>query len=359
MTTDSRDLARIVLSVLFIVGLMAASLWIIRPFLPSLIWATMIVVATWPVMRSVQQVCWGRRWLAVTIMTLLLLLLFVLPFLWAIGALVSNTLDVAEWAKALEGINLQPPQWLAQLPLVGEMLDAKWREIAALGLDDLGKKLVPHSQEIVRWTLAKMGSVTVVALQLLLIVVLSAILFSKGEIAAMGLRHFGWRLAGENGDQAVVLAGRAIRGVMLGVVLTAVIQATLGGIGLAIAGVPFAAMLTFVMFILSVAQIGVVPVMLCAVFWLYSKDVNGTATILLVWTVFVGSIDNIIRPILIKKGADLPLLLVFAGVAGGLLAFGLIGLFVGPILLAVSYTLLDAWIKLESYDAAHAKKSTE
>ena len=342
------DLARTVLSVLFMAGLLVASLWIIRPFLPSLIWATMIVVATWPVMRHAQQLFGGRRWAAVAVMSLALLLLFVLPSLWAIGTLVANAHNIAGWTKSLDDLLQLPPLWLEQLPLVGERLAGLWRDIGALGLDGLGKKLAPHTQDIAQWALAKLGNMTLVGIQFLLIVLLSAILFSHGEIAAMGLRRFGSRLAGDFGEQAVVLAGRAIRGVMLGVVVTALIQALLGGIGLALAGVPFAAMLMFVMFMFSVAQIGVVPVMLCAVGWLYFKDANGVATVLLAWTVFVGSIDNVIRPILIKKGADLPLLLVFAGVIGGLLAFGLIGLFIGPVTLAVSYTLLIAWVEHES-----------
>src|SRR4029077_17013308 len=116
------------------------------------------------------------------------------------------------------------------------------------------------------------------------------------------------------------------------------------GLGLLAAGVPFAGLLSAVMLLLAVAQIGVVPVMLCAVGWLYWKDQTAIAIALLVWTVLVGTIDNVLRPLLIRQGADLPLLLIFAGVIGGLLAFGLVVLFVGPVVLAVSYTLLQAWV---------------
>jgi len=354
MTADSRDLARTVLSVLFMGLLLAASLWILRPFLPALIWATMIVVATWPLMLRAQKICLGRRWAAVTVMSVLLLLLFVLPFLWAVGALVSNIMNIADWTQSLNGLHLPPPPlWLEQLPLVGQKLATMWRDLSALGLEDLGQKLAPHSREIAHWLLVKMGNVTAIGLQLLLIVLLSAVLFSHGEIAAMGVRRFGWRLAGEHGEQAVILAGRAIRGVMLGIVVTALVQAVLGGIGLAVAGVPFASVLTVLMFLLAVAQIGAGPVLLGALYWLYTHDSSSVFIAFLVWSLFVGSIDNVIRPFLIKKGADLPLLLIFSGVIGGLLAFGLIGLFIGPITLAVSYTLLNAWVEHESYAAGH------
>jgi predicted PurR-regulated permease PerM len=128
------------------------------------------------------------------------------------------------------------------------------------------------------------------------------------------------------------------------VVLTAFVQAVLAGIGLAAVGVPFAVMLTALMFILAIVQIGVVPVLLCAVGWLYWTGSSTAGTVLLVWTLLVAPVDNILRPILIKKGADLPLLLIIVGVVGGLLAFGIVGLFVGPVVLAVAYTLFTAWI---------------
>jgi len=127
-------------------------------------------------------------------------------------------------------------------------------------------------------------------------------------------------------------------------VATALVQAVVGGIGLAVTGVPRPVLLTAVMFLLGVAQIGAVPVLIGGIVWLFWQEQALWGTVLIVWTVVDGSLDNFLRPILIKKGADLPLLLVFAGVVGGLLAFGIIGLFVGPVVLAVSYTLLAAWV---------------
>ena len=154
-------------------------------------------------------------------------------------------------------------------------------------------------------------------------------------------------VSGVGGESAVWLAGQTIRGVALGVVVTALIQTLFAALGLAVAGVPFAAVLTAAMFLLSIAQIGVVPVLGCAVAWLYWTGETAFGTFLLVWTIVAGTMDNFLRPILIRKGADLPLLLVFAGVIGGLLAFGLIGIFIGPVVLAVADKLLNAWIDAE------------
>ena len=138
----------------------------------------------------------------------------------------------------------------------------------------------------------------------------------------------------------------------LGVGVTAVVQTVLGGIGLAVAGVPFASLLSAVMLMLCIAQLGPALVLFPAVAWMYWTGETAWATVLLVWSLVVSTLDNILRPMLIKKGADLPLLLIFAGVIGGLLGFGLIGIFVGPVVLAVTYTLLGAWIEDDLDEAA-------
>jgi len=143
----------------------------------------------------------------------------------------------------------------------------------------------------------------------------------------------------------VILAGQAIRAVALGVVVTAVVQTAVTGLGLFIAGIPFAGLLTALVLLLCIAQVGPVLVLVPAVIWLYWSGHSGWGTVLLVWSVPVLLLDNVLRPILIRRGADLPLLLIFAGVIGGLIAFGIIGLFVGPVVLAVAYTLLNQWIE--------------
>jgi predicted PurR-regulated permease PerM len=184
-----------------------------------------------------------------------------------------------------------------------------------------------------------------IVVRFLLTVIIVALLYLKGEEAAGWVLSFANRLAGRQGREAAILAGKAIRGVALGVVLTGLIQAALGGAGLALAGVPGTALLTGIIFVLCLAQLGPMPVLLPAVGWLYWSGEALWGTILLVWTVFVGTFDNFLRPFLIRRGVDLPLVLVFTGVIGGLIAFGVIGLFIGPVVLAVTYTLLAEWVR--------------
>ncbi|MSQ20504.1 MAG: AI-2E family transporter YdiK [Betaproteobacteria bacterium] len=339
-----RDLTRNVLAILVIGGLCGFSFWILRPFLPAIIWATMIVVATWPLMTAIQNRLWGKRWLAVSIMTVLLLLVFVVPFSLAIGTIVENSDRIAGWVKSIATLKMPPPsEMLHKIPMVGERIIALWNDVIAAGPSELASKAAPYAGKIASWFVAEVGSFGLVAAQFVLTIIISTVLYSSGESAATLIRQFARRLGGERGDDAVKLAGQAIRGVALGVVVTALAQSLLGGIGLAVAGIPFATVLTAVMFMLALAQIGAAPVLFVAVVWLYWSGAFGWATALLVWAIIVGSLDNVLRPILIKKGGDLPLLLIFAGVIGGLVAFGLVGIFVGPVVLAVTYTLFAAW----------------
>ncbi|MDP1924357.1 MAG: AI-2E family transporter YdiK [Thiobacillus sp.] len=346
MLTTQRDLTQTTLAVLFIGLLIAVSFWIVWPFLSALIWATMVVVATWPLMLQVQARLGGSRMLAVAVMTLSLLLVLLVPMSLAIVTLVDNADRIIGWSKWLAESRVPaPPHWVAGIPLIGDRIQQFWLQFVASGIQDLAIKLVPYAKDITRWFVAEVGGFGVLFFQFLLTVLIAAILYAGGESAATWVKQFGLRLAGEKGVGAVVLAGQAIRGVALGVVVTALAQSILGGIGLAISGVPMVAVLTALMFMLCIAQLGPVFVLLPAVGWLFWSGDTGWGIFLLVWTLVVGTLDNILRPYLIRKGADLPMLLMFVGVIGGMVSFGLVGIFVGPVVLAVTYTLLDAWVQ--------------
>jgi predicted PurR-regulated permease PerM len=346
MSTPPRDLTQMTLGVLFIGGLIAAAFWIMRPFLPAVIWATMVVVATWPVMLGIQARLGGKRALAVTVMTLMLLLLLVVPLSLAIAAIADNADRIVGWAKWLTEFRVpSPPDWVAGLPLVGNKLQQFWLQFAATGIEEYSARVAPYAKTGTQWFIGKAGNFGLLFLQFLLTVGIAAIMYAGGESAAAKIQRFGYRLGGQRGADAVILASQAIRGVALGVVVTAIVQSVLGGIGLALAGVPMAPVLTAVMFMLCIAQLGPMLVLLPATAWVYWSGDSTWGTFLLVWTLVVGSLDNFLRPYLIKKGADLPLLLIFAGVIGGMLTFGLVGIFVGPVVLAVAYTLIDSWIE--------------
>jgi predicted PurR-regulated permease PerM len=278
-------------------------------------------------------------------MSLLMLLFFVVPLTLAVGTIVNHGDLIVSKATTLAKSPLpQAPSWVAGLPLVGERIAQAWDDAVASGTSGLLAQLLPYADDILKWGFSHAGSMGFLVMQFLLTVGISALMYAEGEVAADALRRFGRRVAGGSGEGAVTLAGQAIRSVALGVGVTAVVQAGLGGVGLAIAGIPFASLLTAVMLLTCIAQIGPSLVLFPAVAWLYWSGDNGWGTFLLVWSIIVATMDNVLRPALIRRGADLPIVLIFAGVVGGLLAFGLLGIFVGPLVLAVAYTLLGSWI---------------
>jgi predicted PurR-regulated permease PerM len=340
-----RDVTHTTLAVLFIGMLTAASFWILRPFLIAIIWAFLIVVATWPLLLKLQARLLGRRGLAVVVMTVALLLIVFVPLTLAVLTMLSNAQDIAARVKSLTDLTLSPPpEWVGRLPLAGGRLAARWQEFVSLTPEQRSDLVSPYARQALQWFLAQAGSFGLMILNFLLTVIISAILYAKGETAAAGVLGFARRLAGVKGEEVAVLAAKAVRGVAMGIVLTALIQAALGGIGLAVTGVPAAALLSAVMFMLCLAQVGPALVLIPVVIWLYMDHRPLPGTIMLVFSILAVTVDNIIRPLFIKKGAHLPLVMVIAGVVGGLIAFGIVGLFIGPVVLAVTYALLKAWV---------------
>ncbi len=342
---QGRDLVRIMLAVLLVGILIITSLWIIRPFFPAIIWATMVVVATWPIMLGIQRRLWGKRALAVIFMTAAFFLLFIVPFTLFIVVIIESTDDIIGWTKSLGHWTMPPPpDWLESLPIVGDRIAGAWRSVSAMQSEHLSERVAPYLRDIILWFVKQVGGGALMFVQLLLTIAITAILYSKGETVALRMYRFASRVAGQRGEEAVALAAKAVRAVALGVIVTAFIQSFLAAIGLSIVGIPYVTLLTAIVFMLVVAQVGLAPVMVPVVIWLYWTGKPGLGTVLLIWSIVVGAMDNFLKPILIKRSANLSLVTVFIGVIGGLIAFGVIGIFIGPAVLAVSSTLLTVWM---------------
>lgn len=341
----ARDLTRTLLGVLCIGVLILAAVWIVRPFVAAAIWATTIVVVTWPVMLRMQRWLWNYRVFAAAAMIVMLVLLFVIPLTLAVGTVVSNAGDIVDRIRSITSTPIPPPPvWMAQLPFVGGALAAAWAEARVTGVEGFVTYLSPYAGGLTAWVFDEIGNAGYLIVQLMLIPVFAAFMYQYGERYASTLLRFAHRLGGSEGEALINLAGHAIRGVALGVGLTAVIQSALGGLGLAVAGVPFAGLITALLLVLCIAQIGMLIVLLPATAWVFWSGDLAWGTFLLVWSVAVSMLDTVLRPVLVSRSADLPLLLIFVGVIGGFVAFGLLGIFVGPVVLAVAYTFLKTWI---------------
>jgi predicted PurR-regulated permease PerM len=339
------DLTRTVLVVLIIGVLISGSLWTLMPFLSALMWATTIVVATWPQLLAVQRRLGGHRTAATAFMTLLILAVLIVPFVTALGVLLDAAVKSSDFVMSVASDGLPPPPaWLTGIPWLGSRLAMKWQELAAGGPEAVAEGLRPFAGAAASWALAVTGGFGLVAIHFALTVVLAAILYMNGEQAARGVLMFARRIGQDRGEHTMRLAGQALRGVALGVVVTALVQSLISGIGMWLADVPQAGLLLALIFVLCIAQLGPLPVLIPAVAWLFWSGNVFWGAVLVVFAVIVAVADNVLKPILIRRGVDLPMLLIIAGVIGGLIGFGIVGLFIGPVLLAVTYTLLVSWI---------------
>jgi predicted PurR-regulated permease PerM len=345
MPDQKQDLTSITLKFLFIAGLIVSSFWIIKPFLPAIIWAMTLVIATWPLMLKVQSAVGNRRSLAVVVMIAALLLVLIVPLWLAISTIVTNLDEIGDLGMKVLTMRVpMPPDWLDSVPVVGAPLAEAWNKLSNIMVSDLAPKITPYVGALTQWFASAAGSLGGMFVHFLLTAVIATVMYMGGEKAAGTAVQFGRRLGGDRGEMAVRLAGQAIRSVALGVVVTAVAQTVISGIGLAVVGTPFAAILTALIFVLCLIQLGPGLVLVPAVIWMYySGDAFG-ATVLLVFTIVATTIDQLIRPILIRRGADLPLILILGGVIGGLVSFGILGMFIGPTVLAIAYALLTAWL---------------
>ena len=337
------DIPQIVFTLMLITLLIVACFWVVQPFILGFAWASMVVIATWPLMLKLQSVLWGRRSLAVIAMTLILILLFVIPVALLVNSLIDNSAPVIQWATSGH-IQIPRLEWLNQIPMIGEKLYSSYHKLVAGGGGALMTKVQPYIGRTTGFFVAQAGHVGRLMIHLGLMLLFSVLLYWRGEQVGNGIRHFAFRLASHRGDASVLLAGQAIRAVALGVVVTALVQGVLGGIGLAISGIPYATLLTVLMILFCLVQLGPLLVLVPAIIWLYWSGDTTWGTVLLVWSCVVGTLDNVLRPMLIRMGADLPMILILSGVIGGLFAFGMIGLFIGPVVLAVSYRLVSVWM---------------
>jgi predicted PurR-regulated permease PerM len=320
---------------------------ILGPFVTFLVWGVLIAVALHPLHLWLTRVLGGRPRTSALIITLLQLVLVVGPML-AFGAVVvENLRSLAN--KMVDGsLGVPPPPADVQdWPLIGPSLYDLW-ELADTNLDLALERLGPELKAVGRWVLQAAAGAGLGIVQFIAAVIAAGFMMlhgAGGRRAAHGLAR---GLAGaERGDHLADLAGATVRSVARGVLGVAVIQAVMAGVGMLVMGVPFAGIWTLVALILAVVQIGVGPVLIPAVIWAYSTQSAFAASLFLVWAVVCMVSDNILKPMLLGRGVAVPMPVVFLGAIGGMLRSGIIGLFVGAVILSLGYTVLVDWIRYQ------------
>ncbi|CAM3200564.1 MULTISPECIES: AI-2E family transporter [Pseudomonas] len=339
MLNNDRLLVQILLLVLF-----GASFWVMAPFWSALFWGAVLAFASWPLMRLLTRALGGRESLAAGILTLGWMLLVAVPLVWLGFNLADHVRDAVALIKDVQVDGLpEAPTWLGSIPFVGERLVGMWDSIDQQGAA-LMVTIKPYLGQVGNWLLARSAQIGGGILELTLSLVFVFFFYRDGPRLAMFVHRLLERLIGERAGYYIDLVAGTVQRVVNGVIGTAAAQALLALIGFLIAGVPGALVLGIVTFLLSLIPMGPPLVWIPATAWLVWKGDYTYAVFLGVWGTFIISgVDNVLKPYLISRGGNLPLVIVLLGVFGGLIAFGFIGLFIGPTLLAVAYSLLTDW----------------
>lgn len=328
---------------MLLMALMVACAWVLAPFLGLVAWAAILAIVLRPGYARLHALVGRRRWLTLAIAGAVLGVAVV----WPVAHLAGAAVDALDWVRELDRDSLvlpPPPEWLGRMP-AGEWLLHRYEALRG-DLESAAAELMPMLRDIGVWllqsvALAGIGLLVVIAALIAALVALHR----EGEIVPF-FDKLGRRVAGAEGAVLVELVVRTVRSVFLGIVGTALLQGLLVAVGLWAASVPGAAVLGFVAFVAAVAQLPTLLIWLPAAIWLGASGESGAALGLAVWGfAVVNSVDNFLRPYIISSGAKLPLLLIFIGVIGGLLQFGFLGLFVGPVLLGVGHRLFVHWVE--------------
>ncbi|WP_296257014.1 MULTISPECIES: AI-2E family transporter [unclassified Pseudomonas] len=330
---------------ILLLALLGACLWVMAPFWSALFWGAVLAFASWPLMRLLTRALKGRESLAAGILTLGWMLLVAAPLVWLGFNLADHVRDATIFIKDVQVDGLpDPPTWLGNIPLVGERLVGYWTTIDEQGAALL-ISLKPYLGQMGNWLLARSAQIGGGILELTLSIVFVFFFYRDGPRLAAFVLSLLQRLIGERAQYYADLVAGTVQRVVNGVIGTAAAQAVLALIGFLIAGIPGALVLGIATFLLSLVPMGPPLLWLPATAWLAWKGEYGMAIFLGLWGTFIVSgVDNVLKPYLISRGGNLPLVIVLLGVFGGLLAFGFIGLFIGPTLLAVAYSLLLDWV---------------
>lgn len=324
---------------------LVGSYLVLVPFIPAILFSAVVCSATWPLYVRLRKALWGRSTPAALVMTLLLIALVIGPSVLLAASLADSVTTVVEAGKAaLEQGPVPPPAWLSKIPVVGALLADYWQRLASGG-----ESLAAHFRGLLEparvFLVAAAKTVGQGLLQLALAMFISFFFYRDGDALAQGLRKALDRLAGGLGGELLQTIQSTVTGVVHGIFGTALAQAVVALIGFLVAGVPSPYWLAVATFFLSIIPIGPPLVWGGAAVWLFYQGQIGWAVFMVLWGLLaISSIDNFVKPYLISRSSKLPLLLIVLGVFGGVFAFGFIGVFIGPPVLAVGLTLVQLWI---------------
>jgi predicted PurR-regulated permease PerM len=340
------DVIRLVIRIGLLAFLIYWSFVLVRPFIPILVWSAVLTVALYPFYTWLSRHLGDRPRTAAILITLVNLSIVIGPVAWLGVGLIESLRNMSEQLGAGNLSIPLPPPGIKTWPLVGERIDEIWNQ-ASTNLKAAFKDLAPHLKPLAGTVLALAGSASVGTLKFVVSVLLAGFLFPSGLRLVAASREILARVVPQQSEEFVALAGATIRTISQGVIGIAIVQSLFIGIGLKLVGVPSAAVLAFAVLVLGILQIGSTIVLLPVIIWIWTTKDFAIALPATIYLVVVGIADNAVKPILMGRGLTTPMPVILIGLLGGTLAHGIVGLFVGPIILAVAWELMMAWIRDE------------
>lgn len=317
---------------------------IAQPFIPIIFWGIIIAVAIKPIYDRLKSVLGGRGSLAATLITLLTLIILIVPTYLLSGSLISSSKEYLVHLK--EGtLSVPPPsERVSSWPLIGKPLYEFW-SLASDNLEAALMKITPQLKNFATPLLTSVAGVGVGILKLVVSIVITGVLLAKADSGTQAALAFATRLRPERGGETVQLAAATVRSVALGILGVALIQALLSGIGFAIVGVPGAGLWALLVLIVAVVQLPTLLILGPMIVYVFSTNNTVIAVVFAVWCIIIGISDNILKPLLMGRGVDVPMIVIFIGAIGGVIAYGIPGLFAGAFVFALSYKLFLSWLK--------------
>jgi predicted PurR-regulated permease PerM len=323
---------------------------IIEPFLIPVVWGTIIAVAMEPVIDKLARMLGGRRKLAAALFGLLVVATLLIPA----AMLISSSIDTVQSLAASLNKNVltvpPPPEQVAKWPVIGPSVSKTW-VLASSNFGAFLHKFAPQLKAVGGVLLGSVGGLVMGLFMFIISVAIAAALLATAEKSSAAVNRIASRFAGTRGPEIIVLATATIRGVMQGVVGVAIIQSVLAAIGMVVVGVPAAGLWAILVLIFAIIQLSPILVLGPVAVWVFSTSQTLPAVLFLIWIILVGLSDNFLKPLLMGRGVDIPMLVILIGALGGMLLSGIIGLFVGAVVIAISYSLFMAWIKEERITA--------
>jgi len=328
---------------------------IVQPFIIPLVWGVIIATATYPGYRWLRGALGGRRGLSATLFTLVMLVALITPTLMLAETLADGTQLVKNYLGGENPIIPPPPESIATWPLIGEPLDSFW-SLASVNLEAAARQIAPQIKAFGGWLLTAAAAAGLGILKFVVAILIAGVLLANAESGHRTAYAIGKRLAGERGADFADLAEATVRSVAQGILGIAFVQSLLAGIGFLAVGVPGAGLWALLCLLLAVVQIGISVVVIPIIIYVFYTADTLPAVLFLIWNIPITVLDNVLKPLLLGRGVNVPMVIIFVGAIGGFLTSGIIGLFVGAVILALGYKLFVAWLTEQPQLASQESK---